>query len=210
MTHLLHVDSSVFGLGGQSAQLSDAFVKRWMSQHPDTIVTQRDLAGDPVPHLDATAFSGFTSPAEERSPEQIAAVRLSEELIAEMRVADVIVLGMPMYNMGVPSTFKSWIDHVARAGETFRYTENGPEGLLAGKKVYVLAARGGQYLDTPNDTQTPYIRTILGLMGITDITFINAEGLAMGDEVKSQAITAAHARIIELIPANAAAENVAA
>lgn len=210
MTQLLHIESSVFGPGGQSTQLAKAFLARWTARYPETQVTTRDLAANPIPHLDATAISGFMSPPEERDAEQIAAVERSAGLIDEVRTADVILIGMPMYNLGVPSTFKSWIDYIARAGETFRYTEAGPEGLLKGKKVYVVTARGGVYQDTPYDTQTPYIRGILGLMGITDITFVGAEGLAMGDDAKAAAIAGAHTRIAELIPASGAANDVAA
>jgi len=210
VTHLLHIDSSVFGPEGQSTQLTAAFVRRWSTIHPDTRVTTRNLATEPVPHLDGTAFSGFISAPEDRSPEQAIAVERSAALIGEIKAADVIVIGMPLYNLGVPSTFKSWIDYVARAGETFRYTETGPEGLLTGKKVYVLSARGGVYQDTPFDTQTPYIRNIFGLMGITDVTFVNAEGLAMGDDAKAAALERAHARIAELVPAAGEVETVAA
>ena len=210
MTHLLNIEMSVFGPGGQSSQLADRFVERWISNDPSTEVTSRDLAAAPIPHLDGAAFSGFVSAPEDRTAAQKAAVILSDELIAEVKAADVIVIGMPMYNLGVPSTFKSWIDHIARAGETFSYTPTGPLGLLPGKKVFVLAARGGIYQDTPNDTQTPYLRNIFGLMGITDITFVNAEGLAMGDEAKAEALTAAHARIAELIPANSTHSHAAA
>ncbi len=202
MTQLLHIETSIFGPNGQSAQLAERFLARWRSFHPETLVTTRDLAAKPIPHLDGTAISGFMSVATERTSAQTIATERSDTLIAEVRAADVIVIGMPLYNLGVPSTFKSWIDHIARAGETFRYTESGPEGLLTGKKVYVMSARGGVYQDTAFDTQTPYIRNILGLMGITDVTFVNAEGLAMGDDAKAAAIAAAHARIDELLPVN--------
>jgi len=210
VTQLLHIETSVFGPNGQSAQLAERFLARWHRFHPETSVTTRDLAAEPIPHLDGTAFSGFMSTAAERTEAQTIATERSDILIAEVRAADVIVIGMPLYNLGVPSTFKSWIDHIARAGETFRYTETGPEGLLTGKKVYVMAARGGVYQDTPYDTQTPYIRNILGLMGITDVSFVNAEGLAMGDDAKTAAISAAHARIDELLPANSLEGSAAA
>ena len=146
MTTLLHIKSSLFGGDGQSSQLSDDFVARWQQQHGSGHVINRDLALDPVPHLDGEAVAGFIAEAAERNDKQRAVAALSEELIEELKSADVIVIGLPMYNFGVPSTFKAWIDHVARAGLTFRYTESGPEGFLTGKKAYVFAARGGGWI----------------------------------------------------------------
>jgi FMN-dependent NADH-azoreductase len=132
-------------------------------------------------------------------PKQLQAVALSEELIGELQVADIIVLGLPMYNFGIPSTLKAWIDHVARAGITFQYTENGPEGLLKGKKAYVIAARGGLYEGSAADTQTPYIKTILGFMGITDVTMVAAEGLNMGDDAKAASLAKAQGELDQLV-----------
>ncbi len=205
MTTLLYISSSLFGDQGQSSQLSDRFVADWRRDHPEGRVIRRDLAAAPVPHLDATAIGGFMADPADRVPAQQAAVALSEELIGELQAADVIVLGLPMYNFGIPSTLKAWIDHVARAGITFRYTEKGPEGLLTGKRAYIFAARGGLYEGTANDSQTPYIRQILGFMGITDVKIVAAEGLNMGDDAKTAALAAARARIDALSETRTAA-----
>lgn len=181
MKTLLIIKSSLFNGNGQSSRLADAFAERWRERHPDGRVLCRDLAADPVPHLTAEAFTGFQTDAAERTPAQHSAVAVSDALIAELRQADEIVLGLPMYNFTVPSTLKAWMDHVARAGVTFRYTEDGPQGLIDDKPLYVFAARGGQYQGTPNDTQTPLIRMFFGMLGITDVHFTHAEGLAMGE-----------------------------
>ena len=137
---------------------------------------------------------------EERNAEQQAAVAYSDALIDELRRADVIVLGLPMYNFGVPSQLKAYFDHIARAGVTFRYTEKGAEGLVTGKKAYVFAARGGLYAGTPLDTQTAYIRDFLRLLGITDVEFVYAEGLNISETSKNAALAQA-ARAIERLNA---------
>src|SRR4051812_29930355 len=151
MHTLLKLNTSIFGEGGASSRLTDAFVARWLAAHPDTRVIERDLATDPVPHLTAEVFAGFGAKSGERSSAQQAAVDASDALIDELRRADVLVLGLPMYNFGVPSTLKAYFDYIGRGGETFRYTANGPEGLLTGKKAYVFAARGGVYADTAGE-----------------------------------------------------------
>jgi FMN-dependent NADH-azoreductase len=197
MTNILHINSSVFGQSGKSSQMSQEFIQALRNKLDDSTMIFRDLHENPLPHLDGERFTSFVTPAEQRSPAQQAIVAESDILINELRDADIIVLGMPLYNLGVPSTFKAYIDHIARAGETFRYTANGPQGLLSDKKVYVFAARGGQYLDTPMDTQTPYLRHILGLMGISDIEFIYAEGLNIGPDVANQALADARRQLLE-------------
>ena len=125
----------------------------------------------------------------------------SDALVAELQAADVLVIGLPMYNFNVPSTFKAWFDHVARAGVTFRYTSDGPQGLLTGKTAYILGARGGVYSGTANDHQEPYIRQMLGFLGITDVEFVYAEGLAMGEDKAGAALAAANSSIAELAAA---------
>ena len=149
MINILQINSSLYSSGGQSSRLADEFVARLLDPNPGAKLTVRDLARDPVPHLDAERFAAFTAKPEERSAAQNAVVGYSDALIDELKRADVIVLGLPMYNFGVPSQLKAWFDHIARAGETFRYTEKGPVGLLTGKKAYVFAARGGLYAGTP-------------------------------------------------------------
>ena len=198
MSTLLQIRSSLFSDQGQSSQLADQYVARWQAAHPDGTVVTRDLAANPIPHLTAERFGAFTTPAEQRTTEQQAVVAESDALIAELRAADVVVLGLPLYNFGMPSTLKAYIDHIARAGETFRYTANGPEGLLGGRQVRVFATRGGLYAGTPLDTQSSYLRNFLAFLGITDVEFIYAEGLAMGDEKRKSALSQAHARLSAL------------
>ena len=191
MKTVLQLNTSLFGEQGQSSKLSRDFIKAWRRHSPQDRIITRDLAKDPVPHLTAERFQAFLTPAAERTPEQRRVVAYSDALIEELRQADVIVLGLPMYNFGVPSTLKAYFDHVARAGETFRYTGNGPVGLLTGKKAYVFAARGGHYAGTSSDTQTAYVRQILGFMGIEDVEFVYAEGLAIGEASKETALARA-------------------
>jgi FMN-dependent NADH-azoreductase len=151
--------------------------------------------------LDEAALQALFSPAQQRTPEQAARVAQDDTLIAEIQAADAVVIGVPMYNFGVPAQLKNWIDAIARAQVTFRYTAQGPEGLLKGKKVYVVLARGGLYRDTPNDTQMPYLQNVLGFLGMTDVQFIYAEGLAMGAEAEQNALVSAYHQIEEAVPA---------
>ena len=198
MTTLLKLNTSIFGEHSASSRLTDAFVARWLAAHPGTRVIERDLAANPVPHLTAEVFAGFNADPGERSPAQQRAVDASDALIDELKRADVLVLGLPMYNFGVPSTLKAYFDYIGRAGETFRYSENGPEGLLTGKKAYVFATRGGVYTGAPSETETSYVRQFLSFLGITDIEFVYAEGLAMGDEARTAAFEAAAQAIEQL------------
>lgn len=206
MNTLLQIRSSIFSDGGQSSRLADRFITGWRAAHPEGRVVTRDLARDPVPHLDAARFGAFTTKQAERTPEQQAIVLYSDTLIRELKCADVLVLALPFYNFGVPSTLKAYFDHVARAGETFRYTADGPVGLVTGKKVCVFATRGARYAGTPRDTQTPFVRDFLGFLGMTDVAFVYAEGLATGAAGKAQGIGAAQAAIdalLEPLPAAA-------
>ncbi len=198
--NVLQINSSIFTDGGQSTRLATDFVERWTQNHPDSQVTVRDFAAEEVPHLSAETFQAFLAKPEERNADQQAAVDYSDRLIAELHAADVVVLGLPMYNFGVPSQLKAYFDHVARAGITFKYTENGPVGLLGKQKVYVLAARGGKYQGTPRDTQTKYVTDFFNFLGITDVEFIYAEGLNMGDTPREQALSDAH-KVIDQIAA---------
>ena len=159
--NVLHINSSLFSDAGKSSELGQHFVDQWKNQNPTGTVTTRDLAKEPVPHLDADTFQAAGTAPNERSDAQQNQAALADTLIEELQNSDVLVLSVPMYNFGIPSTLKAWIDHIARAGTTFKYTPNGPQGLLTGKKAYVLAARGGAYQGTPNDTQTPYLTPLL-------------------------------------------------
>ena len=205
MKTLLQIRSSIFSNDGQSSRLAERFVARWRASNPGSKVIVRDLAKEPIPHLDATRFGAFLAKPEERTPAQQAVVDYSDALIGELKRADVVVLGLPMYNFGVPSTLKAYFDHVARVGETFKYTEKGPVGLLTGKKVYVFAARGGMYAGTPNDTQTPFIRTFLSFLGMSDIEFVYAEGLAISEASKQHSLARAEAVIDALVEPELAA-----
>lgn len=206
MQTLLQLNSSLFTTGGQSTLLSNEFVKKWQAGNPGGNVIVRDLAASPVPHLDAQRFGAFLAKPDERNAQQQTVVDFSDALIEEIRSADVIVLGLPMYNFGIPSTLKAYFDHIARAGVTFQYTANGPVGLLTGKKAYVFATRGGMYAGTPLDTQTSYLRDFLRFLGIADVEFVYAEGLAMGEEGKQASLAKAGDAIRQLAePLRAAA-----
>jgi len=198
MSTLLQLNSSLFSTGGQSSRLADEFVAGWRANNPRGEVIVRDLAREPVPHLSAERFGAFLAKPGERTPEQQVVVDDSDALIDELKRADVIVLGLPMYNFGVPSTLKAYFDHVARAGATFRYTEKGPVGLLTGKRAYVFATRGGFYNGTDADTQTAFVRQFLGFLGITDVTFVYAEGLAVSEAAKEAGLARAQNAIRSL------------
>ena len=195
MKNLLQINSSIFSSGGQSSRLAEHFVSAWREANPGATVTVRDLATEPVPHLDAARFGAFIAKPEERTAEQQRTTNYSDALIAELKAADVIVLGLPLYNFGLPSTLKAYFDHIGRAGHTFKYTEKGPVGLLSGKKAYVFAARGGLYKGTPRDTQTAYVRDFLSFIGISDVEFVYAEGLAISEESKNASLARARREI---------------
>lgn len=199
MKTLLQIQTSLFESNGQSSRLASRFTDEWRAANADGEVIVRDIGRDPVPHLTAQRFQAFLAKPADRTPEQQAVAAFSDTLIDELRRADVIVLGLPMYNFGVPSSLKAYFDHIARAGVTFRYTEKGAEGLLKGKKAYVFATRGGLYAGTPLDTQTAYVRDFLRFLGIDDVEFIYAEGLAMGDAPREKALGAANRVIDRLV-----------
>jgi FMN-dependent NADH-azoreductase len=199
MTTLLQINASINNGKGESSRLANQFVAAFHKGHPKATIVVRDVAAaEPVPHLNAERFGAFITKPEQRSAAQQAVVAYSDALINELRQADVIVVGLPMYNFGVPSQLKAYFDHVARIGETFEYTEKGPVGKLAGKKVYVFAARGGVYEGTPMDTQTSYVRAFLGFLGMSDVEFIYAEGLNMSPQSKQTALAKAEAEIARL------------
>jgi FMN-dependent NADH-azoreductase len=199
--NILQINSSARPGQSQSTRLADSIVERLRRANPAASLTVRDLGRAPHPALDEAALGALFTPADRRTPEQVARVALDDALIAELKAADVVVLGVPMYNFGVPTQLKNWIDAVARAGVTFKYTDKGPVGLVQGKKVYVALTRGGLYRNTPADTQTPYLQAFLGFIGMTDVDFIFAEGLAMGPEAEQKALAAAQTQIDELLPA---------
>ncbi|WP_174913539.1 FMN-dependent NADH-azoreductase [Burkholderia diffusa] len=195
MTTILQINSAARSQGAQSTLLANELTAKLQQSNPGAKVVVRDLLADGLPHLDELVLGAFFTPADQRSAEQNAIVAKSDALIAELQAADIIVIGAPMYNFGVSSQLKTYFDWIARAGVTFRYTENGPEGLIKGKKVHVVTARGGKYLGTPNDSQTPFLRTFLGFIGLTDVSFIHAEGLNLGPDAQSAALAGAREAI---------------
>ena len=197
--NILQINASARHEGGQSTQLANSIVDRLRSKNPTAKLVLRDLARHPAQLIDDAALSALFSPPEKRTPEQAARVAMDDALIAEVQAADILVLGVPMYNFSISVQLKAWLDAITRAKVTFRYTENGAEGLLQGRKVYVALARGGRYRDTPADSQVPYLKTILGFIGLNDVEFIYAEGLAMGAESASQSLSQAQADIASAI-----------
>ncbi|MDB5978206.1 MAG: FMN-dependent NADH-azoreductase [Nevskia sp.] len=199
MTTLLQINASINNGNGQSSQLAKQFVAAFQQSHPDAKVVVRDVAAtDQVPHLTAERFGAFITKPEERTAAQHTVVEYSDVLINELKQADVVVLGLPMYNFGLPSQLKAYFDHIARAGITFKYTEKGPVGQLTGKKVYVFAARGGMYVGTPLDTQTSYVRDFLRFLGMADVEFVYAEGLAISPQSKEESLAKASAEVARL------------
>lgn len=203
--NILQINSSARTQGSHSSALADTLVARLRAEHPDATLTVRDLGRTPHPALDEAALQALFTPAEQRSAEHAARVALDDALIAEIQAADTVVIGVPMYNFGVPTQLKNWIDAISRAKVTFRYTEKGPEGLLTGKKVYVLLTRGGQYRNTPADTQVPYLKTVFNFLGMHDVGFVYAEGLAMGPQAEQAALSSARTQIDALFGAEALA-----
>ncbi len=195
---ILQINASARTEGANSTRLADAITARLKSHHPEAVVEVRDLARNPHPVLDESALGALFTPPDQRSAGQAARVALDDALIAQVQSADAVVIGVPMYNFGVPVQLKAWIDALARAGVTFRYTAGGPEGLLVGKKVYLALARGGIYRDTPADSQVPYLKAVLGFLGMTDIDLVYAEGLAMGEESAARAFDDAQTQILAL------------
>ena len=196
---ILQINASARSTGANSTRLANVIRDRLLNQHPGAAVEVRDLSTHPHPVLDEPSLGALFTPAEQRTPEQAARVALDDAIIAQVQSADIIVLGVPMYNFGIPVQLKTWIDALARAGVTFRYTSNGPEGLLKGKKVYVALARGGLYRDTPADSQVPYLRSVLGFLGMTDVEFVYAEGLAMGTDGVSKGFAEADQQLDEIL-----------
>mgnify|MGYP002713120381 CR=1 FL=1 len=192
---LLHIDSSARLAGSESRRLSRSFVRQWIDSHPGYQVVERDLASKPLPHLDQTMLDAMQQPAEQHTPEM---ARISERigmLIDEFLAADVVVLGVPMYNLGIPSTLKAYIDHIAMAGRTFSYTEQGPVGLVTDRPVYVITARGGLHSGRGTDQQSPYLTSLFNFLGVTNLNYIHSEGLNMGEEIRRKALQGAQDEI---------------
>jgi FMN-dependent NADH-azoreductase len=198
MSRVLVIESSARQQGSVSRQLTQQFIANWQAAHPADQVQVRDVASDPLPHLDATLLGGWMTPSEQQSDAERAALARSNALTDELLAADVLVLAAPMYNFAIPSTLKAWLDHVLRAGVTFKYTETGPQGLLSGKRAFVLTARGGIYAGGALDHQEPYLRQALAFIGIHEVEFIHAEGLNMGAEFSEKGLAQAKAKLAEV------------
>ena len=182
MKKILHIISSPRSGASISIKLGNAIIEKIQAAYPGSTVKERNLVTEAFPHLEEAHLTSFFTPAENRSPENLIAIQHSDQAIAEIMDADIIVIGAALYNFGIHSSLKAWIDHIARAGITFRYGENGPEGLVKGKKVYIAMASGGIYTEgamQSYDFVAPYLKAILGFLGMTDVSVIRAEGTAM-------------------------------
>lgn len=196
MSTLLQINSSLFGDNGNSSKLSNEFSQNWLLKYPDGKIIVRDLAKNPVPHLDAARATAFFTPIEKRNSEQQDFVDYSDALIDELKNANAVVIGVPLYNFGIPSTLKAYLDQLARAGVTFNYSEAGPIGLLADKPVYIIAARGGFHAGKISDSQTGFLNSFLHFLGIQSIHYIYAEGLNIST-AKDQSLSHAREEIVQ-------------
>lgn len=209
-TTLLHIDSSALGDLSTSRKLTASIVTAWQRDNPDVRVNYRDLAAAPPPHLTGRVAMAMRSRSlTGLSDDERAQVALSDELVEEFMAADAVVLGAPMYNFSLPTPLKAWIDRIAQAGRTFKYTESGVVGLAGAKRVVIASSRGGKYAGTPLeaalDHQEAYLRGVFGFVGVTDLTIVRAEGTNMGPEVVKQAMIAAQKQIDRLfVPSRAA------
>ena len=195
--NILQINSSVRGNQSESTRVGNAIVARLRAANPDAHLTVRDLSATPAPVLDEAGLGARFTPADQRSAEQSARAALDHALVTELQAADVIVIGAPMYNFGISAQLKHWFDAVLQAGVTFRYTANGPEGLLKGKKVYVATARGGIYPQEA-DPQVPHLRALLNFIGLTDATFVYSSGQSMGPEAAAKGQQEADAAVAAL------------
>ncbi len=200
MTHILHLDASPRGDRSVSRTLAKEFISNWQVAHPNDTVTYRDIGHHPVPFVTEAWIAGAFTPPELHSPESAEAMRISDELVDEFLAADRYVFSIPMYNLSIPANFKAYLDQIVRVGRTFSVEADGSyKGLVQGKKMLIVTARGGSYpKDTPYhayDLQEPYLRLIFGFIGITDIEVVHVENLMGGDEARTQAIANAQAAL---------------
>lgn len=205
MNNVLIVTSSAQGSQSVSTRIAEEYAQALNEAHPGVEIVRRDVGAHPIPHLTAETVAGIRGVAESEAEQRTLA--LSDALVAELQAAELIVIAAPMYNFGMSSTLKTWFDHVLRARVTFRYTENGPEGLLKGRKAVVIESRAGLYSEGPGaamDSQEPHIRTLLGFMGFDDVEFVRAEKLAFGPEAAEQSIGGAVDRLRSLAGAELA------
>ena len=198
MSRVLIIESSARQQDSVSRQLTQTFINQWKAAHPKDEISVRDLAVNSVPHLDINLLGGWMKPAEQRSDVEQLSLERSNQLTDELLAADVLVMAAPMYNFAIPSTLKAWLDHVLRAGVTFKYTDTGPQGLLSGKRAYVLTARGGIYAGSTADHQEPYLRQVMAFIGIHDVTFIHAEGMNLGGDFQEKGLNQANAKLSQV------------
>lgn len=208
MTNILYVTSSPRGAESYSNRVANHVIAELKAAHPGAHVKVRDVARDPLPHVDENFVAALRPSGGSLTEDQQAIIRKSDELVSELMAADILVIAAPMYNFGIPSTLKAWIDYVARAGRTFRYTEKGPEGLVKGKKAILIHSRGGVYSSGPAqalDHQGTYLRSVLGFIGITDVESVDVEGVAFGPDAAEKAVATGIARGRDLVGTFAAA-----
>lgn len=199
---LLAIDSSILSKASVSRKLTSSFVNQWQRLYPETEVIYRDLHAQPVNHLSQKILAAAQAEPEQISTEMKDELDLSGQLIAELFQADVLVIGAPMYNFSIPSQLKAWIDRVLVAGKTFQYVNGKVQGLVTGKRVFILSSRGGIYSDGPGaslDHQETYLGSVLQFIGIDDLTFIRAEGVNMGEPTRTQALNHAENSITQLL-----------
>ncbi len=211
MSKVLLVTSSPRGAASHSTRIARSLAEQLASGDPGSTVMTRDLFKEPLPHIGEDFVSALGTPPEQRTPAQSVAVALSDRLLAELFAADVVVIASATINFGVPSTLKTYIDYLLRAGVTFRYTATGPEGLVKGKKAYIVQASGGIYSEGPGKAanfQDTYLKHVLGFIGITDVEVIHIEGVAFGPEAAEKALTAAAGRVSTIRPPELAGANV--
>jgi len=201
MKNVLRIDSSLFLEQGVSSVLMDELVEKLQVKHEINQIVTRDLVDDAIPHLDAAWIQALMADEDTRTEEQKEKASYSDGIIEEVEQADILVLALPMYNFSVPSVVKAWFDHLARAGRTFKYTSGGPEGLLTGKKTYLVTTRGGVHKNKESDTLVPFVLNFLKFVGLDDVEIIYAEGLNMGGESRQQSIDEARNNIQSLMAA---------
>lgn len=208
MTHLLHIDSSPRGDRSHSRRLTSEFVEQWKQAHPEDTVTYRDVGRNPIPHIDEAWIAAAYTPADQRSPDLQAAIRLSDRLVDELLAADIYVLGVPMYNFSIPSSLKAYIDQIVRIGRTFDFAPENPtnpyKSLVQDKQLFIISARGGSGFGTGGiyekmNYQTPYLEMIFGFIGVTDVTLIDVENDETGGHQLAEAIAQARSQIAQLV-----------
>lgn len=198
MKNVLRITTSILGEGSVSSELMDDLLAKLGAQER-LAVAERNFTDEAIPHLDGAWLTALSTAEADRSQQQQAQVAFSDKLVAELLKADTLMIGLPMYNFSLPSMLKAWIDHIARAGVTFKYTENGAVGLLEGKKVYLVAALGGVHETGATDFLRPYMKHIMAFVGLNDVEFISADGLNMGPERREQGLASARNQIANIV-----------